>query len=157
MNASPSMSPLFSFGTLMDADLLTLVSGQSSAELSLESAQLAGFAQRQVEGDDFPVLVADTNAQTDGTVISGLTSLALQRILFFEGEEYALSPITVTLSQGREQSCVYFKDTAIYQVKDTVWDFQQWVLHEKADFLRRTDRYMTYFGKLTTAEADKYW
>lgn len=151
------MKPLFSFGTLMDADILATVSGQPLSALHCEAAGVSGYAQREVVGQDFPVLVEDARATTTGVIISGLNELALDRILFFEGDEYRLQDIDVQSESGQTVACQYFTDTAVYDVRDTPWDFDAWQMREKADFLIRTRNFMTLYGRMSATDADAFW
>lgn len=141
----------------MDGDVLAIVSGQSVPELTMTPANLSGYVQRAVVAQDFPVLVADGSGSTQGVIISGLTASALERILFFEGDEYVLADIAVETEDGRSCTCQYFRDTAVYDVADQVWNFQRWRETEKSDFVVRTEKFMRLFGVMSATAADEFW
>ena len=157
MTISLDSKPLFSFGSLMDCDVLTCVSGQPLSELSIVAGTASGYVQRAVMDQSFPVLVSSTSALTTGVLISGLTDIAMDRILFFEGDEYELADITVETSNGEAVPCRYFQDTAVYEVSDHSWDFLHWQATEKAEFLVRTKRFMRLFGTMSATDADVFW
>ena len=115
---------LFVFGSLMDPEVLELVSGL--AELTINAATVEGFRQCEVSEESYPVLVADEASVCHGLLVGGLTVLAVQRILFFEGGEYTLEPITVTGDDTATEliEAYYFKDTGAYTVKAESWGYE---------------------------------
>ncbi|MEL7542341.1 MAG: gamma-glutamylcyclotransferase family protein [Pseudomonadota bacterium] len=150
-------TPMFFFGTLMDHDVLEIVSGQPCAQLTCASARAPGVVQRNVIGQDFPVLVRDAEGHTDGMIVYGLTDLGRDRILFYEGEEYQVCNIAVQRGDGSRIACHYFADNAVYDIADTPWDFPAWQREKKFDFLLRAQKFMTLHGTMSAAAADAYW
>lgn len=148
---------LFSFGTLMDTDLLPLVCKQAMDTLVLESAVVPNRSRRWVVDDHYPVLVEEQGRSTEGLIIRGLEEEALQRIVFFEGEEFNLEPMQVLKNNGEWEEVNYFADTNLKQVSDSEWLLSEWQRATKADTLTRVVRYMECYGKMTLAEADAYW
>lgn len=149
--------PLFSFGTLMDIDLLSCVTSVGKEKLVVKQAALAGYLQRNVIGEDFPVIIESEGSSTSGVVIYGLNQLAFERIFFYEGNEYYLAPVDVVDTENSIIHASVFLSTGVYQTGSESWSFDQWRQHEKADFIKRVDHYMKYFGKLSAADADQYW
>ena len=149
--------PLFCFGTLMDTDILTCVTDLDAESLSIEPASIVAYAQRNVIGENFPVLVPDSSETTRGVLIGGLTQHALDRVLFYEGDEYYLAQASAINSHGAQIDVSVFHSAGIYQTADEAWDFARWTQHEKADFLPRVKRYMQLFGTMTATEADQHW
>ncbi len=148
---------LFSFGTLMDTDLLPLVCEQAVESLSLESAKVPDHSRRWVLDDAYPVLVPEKGRFTEGLIIRGLSDDALERIVFFEGEEFELKPIDVQHPSGVWERVQYFADTHRKAISETEWSLENWQHSTKADTLPRVVRYMKCFGKMSRAEADAYW
>lgn len=148
---------LFVFGSLMDTDVLSVVSGIPLSELKLTSATVFGYQQRELVEESYPVLVVCESARASGKLIQGLTVDALQRILFFEGEEYRLQPIDTVTDRSYLQSAFYFRDTGAYTVRQNVWDFERWARLHKPPFLDASREYMNLYGTMTAAEADAYW
>ena len=85
----------FAFGTLMDPDVLALVCGTAPDHFPTEPARAVDRARRWVLDDHYPVLVAAPGESLAGVLVHALDEHALERIAFFEGEEFALAPITV--------------------------------------------------------------
>lgn len=149
--------PMFSFGTLMDEQLLCCVSGMERTALNIQPAVLRGYAQRLVTGEEFPVIIPVASSEVPGVLITGLHEEAMRRILFYEGEEYRLTEIELQVVGRGLCSAVYFADNNIYQTQHASWDFEQWQTSHKAEFLVRTASYMALYGSMSAAEADKHW
>lgn len=148
---------LFVFGSLMDPDVLELVSGMPVSALQVSSATVHGYRQCEVAEESYPVLVGCESSRADGLLLHGLTVDALKRILFFEGEEYSLQPINAVTDANCIQQAHYFRDTGVYTVRETMWDFEQWRRIHKPSFLKVSSEYMNLYGTMSAAEADEYW
>lgn len=148
---------LFSFGTLMDTDLLPLVCEQAMDTLALETAVVPERSRRWVLDDHYPVLVAEEGRTTEGLIIRGLEPEALNRIVFFEGEEFNLEPLSVQKANGDWEQVQYFADTNLKEISTWEWTLTEWQRTTKADTLNRVVRYMQCYGKMSIAEADAYW
>jgi len=157
MIAGPLNTSLFVFGSLMDADILHIVSGMASNRLTIQKATLAGFRQCEVIEECYPVLVENPGSITRGLIIDGLTEQAMTRIHFFEGDEYRLQSIEVSTTFDEKIDARFFSHTGAYSVKDTSWNFQQWLDEQKDEFVVRTQNYMKLFGTMNATEADQYW
>lgn len=156
MTPSSSQLPLFTFGTLMDTEVLQCVSGILPSTLAIIPARVVDRVQHEVLGEGFPILLPAPGQEVLGRLIFGLTETAMQRILFFEGDEYATQPLTVE-TDGASQEALYFKDSGVYETTGKSWIFSQWHESEHATFLERTQQYMRLFGTMSTTEADRYW
>ncbi|MFT5896468.1 MAG: hypothetical protein ACI8VW_003351 [bacterium] len=148
---------LFSFGTLMDTDLLPLVCEQAMGTLVLETAVVPDRSRRWVLDDHYPVLVKEQGRTTEGLIIRGLKEVALNRIIFFEGEEFNLEPLSVQKANGDWEQVQYFADTNLKEISTWEWTLSEWQQTTKADTLNRIIRYMQCYGKMSIAEADAYW
>jgi len=157
-------NPLFVFGTLMDDEVLAAVSGMSLSDLQLNPAVATGFMRRLVLGESFPVLVPTADEKVSGLLIEGLSQEALDRCSFFEGDEYRLQDLQVERLPDSHShlisgvvDAVYFADTDIYELDAKDWSIERWRIDDKPDFIPRLNHYMSFFGKLSTTEADKHW
>ena len=152
-----SRPPLFAFGTLMDPDVLALVRGAPLGDLGTEPARVDGRARRWVVDDHYPVLVEVPGEHVNGLLVRGLDDRAIERIRFFEGEEFALAPIVVRDARGAPVDAEYFADTGRKAIADTPWSLEGWQADTKPDTLPRVRRYMACFGTMSVAEADAHW
>lgn len=136
---------------------MSCVTGTPVTSLRFVSASLEGYQRQGVAGENFPVISVAENSSVSGILFSGLSQLALDRILFYEGDEYQLTSVTVTAGGGAACEASVFLDSGVYVTTGHDWNMAQWQETEKAGFLIRVQNYMQYFGQLTTTEADKYW
>ena len=74
---------LFVFGSLIDTEILTLVTNMSLDDLSLIEASVSGYRCSEIVEDTCPVLVVVEHASAKGMLLSGLTDDAMRRIVFF--------------------------------------------------------------------------
>lgn len=148
---------LFAFGTLMDPDVLRLVAEHDPETLQLEPAMVTAHARRWVQEDHYPVLVPDDKSCTQGMIIRGLSHTAMQRIEFFEGEEFTLRELLVENAQGQTERVNYFADNQRKPVSEQEWLLEHWQQSTKAEMLPRVRRYMACHGHMSAAEADAYW
>lgn len=148
---------LFAFGTLMDPDVLRIVSQQEPALVVRESATVADHVRRWVLDDHYPVLVPCPGRQTAGLIIRGLQEEAMRRIRFFEGDEFSLLTLAVKNARGHSENVCYFADNQRQPISEDEWLLEEWQRSTKSETLPRVERYMGCYGKMTTAEADAYW
>ena len=141
----------------MDTELLPLVCKQAMDTLVLEPASVPERSRRWVLDDHYPVLVEESGRTTDGLIIRGLEEEALKRIVFFEGEEFNLEPLSVVKPDGQWEQVQYFADTNLKEISTSEWSLTEWQRTTKADTLNRVVRYMECYGKMSIAEADAYW
>ncbi len=87
----------FFYGTLMDSDVLARVIGRPHRSIKTFRADAAGWRAVQGRGVTYPFLIADAICHTEGVVISGITPHELRRLKRFEGNEYAVGRVTVTI------------------------------------------------------------
>lgn len=151
------MKDLFSFGTLMDAELLALVCGQDMNTIVREPAVVMDHVPLWVIDDHYPILMPKAGLQTEGLIIRGLLPDSLDRIIFFEGGEFSVQTIDVVNSNGDIESVQFFADTDRKKVSDHVWHLDQWQSTTKPDTMPRVERYMQCYGKMSVDEADAFW
>ena len=78
------------FCSLMNRDLLCRVVGHDCAALSFAPARLPGYQTNRVKDEDYPVLVQSAQGSVTGVVVEGLDQDDIDRIRFFEDDEYVL-------------------------------------------------------------------
>ena len=150
--------PLFAFGTLMDPDVLAAVCDVPPGSFPTEPARAEDSARRWVVDDHYPVLVPAPGEHLEGLLLHGLGGRDLERIGFFEGEEFALAPIDVRRERdGRVVTVLHFAHTDRKAVSEAAWDLADWQASTKADTMPRVRRYMACFGRMSVAEADAHW
>ncbi len=89
---------LFCYGSLEFANVMRAVTGRTFAG---EPAALDGFARYRVRAADYPGLVPESGASTDGTLWRGLDAGALAVLDRFEGALYERLCVDVRVRDGR--------------------------------------------------------
>ena len=151
------MNQLFSFGTLMDADLLSAVCGNDASAILKEPAVISDHVALWVQNDHYPVLVPRRGVNTDGLILRNLSSEAFSRIVFFEGGEFTVQHVEVINASGVTERLPFFADNEHAEISDVVWRLEQWQKSTKPDTMPRVERYMQCYGKMGVDEADAYW
>ena len=149
--------PLFVYGSMRDADVRALVLGSDRPEVRAEPAWLPGAAAARVPGESYPHLVPSEGARAPGELLYGLDETGLDRIRFFEGDEYALAECEVERASGERISAVHFGGVAIPPAPVVAWSLKQWQASEKVRFLAMTRKYMAGWRRGTRAEAEALW
>ena len=149
--------PLFVYGSMRDADVLALVLGSDRPEVRTEPAWMPGAFAARVPGESYPHLVPTEGARAPGEVLYGLGETCMDRIRFFEGDEYALVECEVERASGERIAAVHFGGVAIPPAPAVAWSLEQWQASEKARFLAMVRKYMAGWRRGTRAEAEALW
>lgn len=149
------MSTLFFYGTLRHVPLLEIVLGRALAVGEMSRAMVQGFSVRNVQNEDFPIIIQDDSAsQAEGLILRDLSEVDVARLNFYEGGfDYQLRQIAVQSDRGSEQAQVYFPEPGKWTPVDQ-WSLTSW--QEKWGELTcfAAKEAMTYFGTRTDAEFD---
>ena len=97
------MARLFSYGTLMLAEVMEIVAGRRFAA---RGATLAGYRRRLLRGRVYPGLLPAAGESVEGVLWEDVDPRALARIDRFEGEPYERRELGMTLASG--ESCAAF-------------------------------------------------
>lgn len=142
----------------MDEDVLTCVLGDYPASrIVIAPATFAGYRKARLPHETYPMLVPEADSIADGVLLHGLNKKDLDRIVFFEGEEYELSPCQVRLSDKTCAEALFFDEGIMPLAETEVWDYRLWVEQHKDYMLRQSRVYMSLYGKMSAAEADVHW
>ncbi len=149
--------PYFFFGTLMDEDVLALVLGRIPPDLRSEPARLDGYRRLRVKGESYPTLRPAADARVDGLLVRDLSQREVNRVAFYEGEEYRLLNLPVTRPDGvSEPALIFAADHGLET--DGEWDLARWRETEKPGLLIAARAFMEHFGAVeSAATADRRW
>lgn len=145
------MTNLFFYGTLRCLPLLEAVLGRDIGDITAKNAKLSGFRVRAVQEGPFPALVAESDGQAEGLLVSNLSDEDISRLDFYEGSfDYDLIPIT--LDSG-ETARVYICPPERWTLQGP-WSLTGW--QEKwADLSVEAAReVMGYYGEKTRGQVD---
>lgn len=139
----------FFYGTLMDPELLALVVGREVPGRDTEPAVLPGFRRVRVRGATFPALIAAPEAHVEGLAVSGLTERDIDRARFYEGDEFTLESVMITLREWNRTvgAAAFFRTTAV-EVVDAAWSLSAWrAAPAWQRDLRLTRQWMELYGR----------
>jgi gamma-glutamylcyclotransferase (GGCT)/AIG2-like uncharacterized protein YtfP len=91
------MVRLFTYGTLMLAEVMEIVAGRPCPS---RRAALPGYRRRLLRGRVYPGIVPAAGEAVEGVLWEGLDAAALARIDRFEGPLYDRSEVRVALAPG---------------------------------------------------------
>lgn len=149
--------PLFVYGSMRDIAVRSLVLGRTSLALRTEPAWMPGVTAAVVPGESYPYLVSVEGERACGELVHGLDERCLDRIVFFEGDEYAFVECEVERAGGERVAAMHFGGVAIPQAPVTAWSLQRWQAREKPAFLSMTREYMALWPRATRAQAEAAW
>ncbi len=152
------MQAIFLYGSLMDVDVRHHVFADSIAGSEVCSAVAYGYKTMTYPGENFPVLVVDPAARARGQVLLSPGTEALERMAFYEGNEYAMASLDVELEDGRTLVAHYNQACNENLLCVNPWCFQQWQLSERDALVEMSRQYMERcWGKMSVEEADAVW
>lgn len=146
----------FFFGLLSDPDILNLVAGRAVPGHPFPAARLSGHRLARVRNETFPMLVPALGSQVSGVIVENLDQGDVDRIMFFESVEYEPQTLVVE-SAGRETEALVFAGTARAAPDHEPWTFEDWQRRFKAHDLREARLWMSFYGVIDVAEADRLW
>jgi len=129
----------FFYGTLIDADVRRIVLGARAARAApSRSAELRGWTRRAVRGVGYPIIFPRADGRVHGVLVSGLDAQARRRLEAYEGADYEVVTVTVSLDGGRRKPALVFAANRCGRLKpDTAaWNYEAWCATEKRAFLR---------------------
>lgn len=117
---------LFLFGTLRDAALLRIVTGQPDIMAQTRPADWPDHDTRRVADGDWPVCVPSPGASAPGLVLAAADSATLARLDHYEGLfGYVRSPARVRVDGQMVAASVYLCPSAA-AAPDGPWSLRDW-------------------------------
>ncbi|MCU0908860.1 MAG: NUDIX domain-containing protein [Rhodobacteraceae bacterium] len=155
MPAADPVAPLFFFGTLRHAPLLSVVLGHDG--WTGVPARLEGWRAVHAGADAFPVLIPATDAAAPGVLVSGLTAADQARLDFYEGGYgYAATPVTVVTDRGPQPARAFLVPPDRYPA-GADWDLAAWQRDHAAVTVETAREYMGYLGQRDPATLVRPW
>ncbi len=148
----------FFFGTLRDRDVLALVIGRDVPVADVETAEIDGFRLARVVDESYPALVPQAGGRVEGVLVSGLGVVEVERLVWFEGKEYAPKTVEVLLTaSGARVEASMQAPTRHLEIGEDDWDFQSWQRREKDLLIALTRGHMALFGRTDLDAAIDAW
>lgn len=147
---------MFVFGTLQDPDLLAAVIGRPTDEIARVPAYLPGKRAVRVENETYPTLIDDEQGTVHGQILGPMEGADVDRILFFEAEEYDFSPTMVEAPDGPSQVHIFAPaERTIATGED--WSLDAWQHADKDEAVAVAHAFMGLYGICSAEEADEQW
>ncbi|WP_082114147.1 gamma-glutamylcyclotransferase family protein [Kiloniella litopenaei] len=148
--------PLFFFGSLMDQDVLEIVLGRSVEIQNFKQGILVGYQCEREAKESYPVLIPSPGQQAKVLIAETLSTTDIDRILFYETGEYDFARFN-PLVDGKKITALGFATGEDIASSGERWHLNIWQKKDKAAFLPLAERFMEAYGKMTLAEALRYW
>lgn len=159
--------PLFVFGTLLDAEVLGEVLGESRAagEAKLQgrtspvrtrSAHLAGYSAVVLTGQHYPVLRQSPGDRVPGQLLDGLTREHWRRLVWFEGSQYDVDHCRIDVGTTTIDARVFASENRTLTT-DAPWRLDHWQKTHKADYLVRARLWMRQLDAVDSLPDDVVW
>jgi len=125
---------VFTYGSLMFADVWSRVAGQSCPS---RIATLHHFAAWKVRGESYPGLAPAPGQSTTGLLYLDVSADAAARLDAFEGPFYQRTPVTVRLADGTaiEAETYIVTPAHRHELEPATWDAEEFRQHHLASFL----------------------
>ncbi len=147
----------FFCGTMRDLDVLELVVGRRAADTDMEPAALPGYRLARAIDESYPAVLPHAGCRIDGVLVHRLSAAEVERILWFEGWEYASRSVEVVLRDGAHAPASIFVPTEVLEFVEDEWDFDHWRRTEKDLLMTLVRGHMKLFGRATQDEAIRVW
>ena len=147
----------FFCGTMRDRDVLELVVGRRVADPDMEPAALPGYRLARAIDESYPALLPHAGCRIDGVLVHRLSAAEVERILWFEGREYASRSVEVVLRDGAHAPASIFVPTEVLEFAEDEWEFDHWRGTEKDLLMTLVRGHMKLLGRATQDEAIRVW
>ena len=130
-------STYFFYGTLMDMEVLSIVSGLSLTSMRLRPAILPGYRRVRVQDVQYPAVYASEDHSVEGLAVHGIPQPATARLRLFENDGYDLAVEPVVIGDSTNRKAALFAATARMNLTDEDWSFEDWRRQHRRHFLLR--------------------
>jgi gamma-glutamylcyclotransferase (GGCT)/AIG2-like uncharacterized protein YtfP len=129
---------VFFYGTLMDADVLALVTGTPKGTFKPELGILRHFEARYVRGECYPALSPYENAIVMGHILEHFPESLWSRVCEYEGRGYKTRQLPVECVKTQKiHLCHVFMGNRALVLSPKKWDLATWLKEDKRDFMLR--------------------
>jgi gamma-glutamylcyclotransferase (GGCT)/AIG2-like uncharacterized protein YtfP len=125
------MSHLFSYGSLMFADVISKVIGHTPTH---RNATLADWARRAIPGQTYPAALPSSGSRIEGVLWCDLSGPDWQALDDFEGQEYRRVPVTVVCEGGERVQAHVYEWLDAQCVGESDWSPQDFDARHREDF-----------------------
>jgi hypothetical protein len=142
----------------MDTEIRRNVFADSISDEQLMMARAKGYCTMVYPGENFPVLIPAPDGLVVGQVLLEPNAEALERMAFYEGDEYDIDHLDLITEDGETMRAQYNKANEQGLVFDQPWSYRQWQLTERQALIKSSKLYMERcWRKMSPTEADMVW
>ncbi len=127
----------FVYGTLMEPQVLSLVSGERFDAVRLRPAVLPDYRRVRVADATYPGIYPSEGSEVEGCLVRGLSEGAVRRIDAFENDGYDRHNLQVISGQGTPVKAAAYVASSRMKLTDENWDFEDWRENHRQAFLVR--------------------
>lgn len=127
----------FFYGTLMDADVLSAVTGRRFRRHHLVPAWLHDWRCVAVPKAPYPAVVPVRGRTCDGVVIDGVDRRMARRLATYEGPLYREGEVEIETVRGERLAAAVFLPRPSLAVAPLDWSFDAWRKRHKRRYMRR--------------------
>lgn len=124
---------LFTYGTLMDADIMYKVCGE---RFQARAATLPGFLRKKLTGEVYPGIISQPASSVVGQVYFNVSAQALRYLDEFEGSFYNRQQVVVVFEDDTklEVESYVLIDSCASLLSEEDWNLQDFVTRDKPQF-----------------------
>lgn len=124
---------LFAYGTLMDLEIMTQVSGN---QYRSQKATLLNYVRKRVRGEVYPAIIGQSGGAVDGILYFNLSKEAFDRLDKFEGPLYVRTEAEAVCDNGEGLATDTYVITAdsAHQLSDDDWSYENFIMNHKQLF-----------------------
>lgn len=126
------MQNLFVYGTLQFPELVKKLTGKT---FTGRPAVLNRYRRRSVKDADYPAIVPDSEAQTQGILYEGVDRESLKKIDFFEGSEYKKEVVLVDINGKEIEALAYIWKGPAEALNENDWDHARFEKYSLSAYL----------------------
>ena len=137
----------FFYGTLMDAAILSRVSGTAVTAARLRPAVLDGYRRVRVAGENYPALAASPGGRVEGCLFRNAVPEVQRRIAVYEEDTYEPRWEWVKGIGGIKTHALVFTAGPKMRLTDEERSFADWCRTHRRPFLMGLGRWMKDFER----------
>ncbi|MDF3128603.1 gamma-glutamylcyclotransferase [Kiritimatiellaeota bacterium B1221] len=118
-------STLFAYGTLQHNLIISYVLGRVPESAP---AMLQDFARYAIRGEDFPGLIPEADAETDGTAFFDISPSEWEKLDSYESDLYDRQSVTIVLEDGKTETAYVYVIPHAYQhvLSKQLWEIKKY-------------------------------
>ncbi len=127
------MKHVFVYGTLLFSEILEGLTGDTS---ETREAKLSDYRRCSVKGADYPAIISQKGAFTEGKIVLNVDDYSFEMLRFFEGKEYLCIEVQVEAESENFNAWVFVWNDSVERLNDTDWDMSSFKRDTLSDYVQ---------------------